>query len=85
MAAAQGFGLPGPLLEKQRLRHQYNASEIQLRRAFDHQYNASEIQLRRAFDHQYNASEIQLRRAFDQAAAASGTTGENLVNLLERR
>jgi small subunit ribosomal protein S4 len=33
----------------------------------------------------YNVSEKQLRKAYDKAAAASGTTGEILLQLLERR
>ena len=35
--------------------------------------------------HQYNVSEKQLRRTFAEAVRRSGKTGDNLVELLERR
>ncbi|MEV0395732.1 30S ribosomal protein S4 [Polymorphospora rubra] len=52
------------------------------RKTSDYQVRLLEKQRLR---HQYNISETQLRRAFDEAARSTGKTGEQLVNLLERR
>jgi small subunit ribosomal protein S4 len=52
------------------------------RKVSDYQVRLLEKQRLR---HQYNISEAQLRRAFDEAVRVSGKTGDNLINLLERR
>jgi small subunit ribosomal protein S4 len=52
------------------------------RKVSDYQVRLLEKQRLR---HQYNIGEAQLRRAFGEAVRVSGKTGDNLINLLERR
>jgi len=81
------------LLEKQRLRFQYNISEKQLARAYKEAVrmggatgdNLVQLLEKQRMRFQYNISESQLRKAYQQATRMPGSTGDNLVQILETR